>query len=79
MSASAFYVRGPQHEHVFTADTDWCTSCREHHSPSNVTSWHIEMEGDVDTMLCGIKIGLDTGEVRESQPRDLCPDCARQR
>lgn len=76
-----WYVRGPDDTHSYdlsVADAPsgqaFCTTCVVVHERPVGGSWHVEGP-EVDTMLCGVRIELDDGEVRVRPAKNICSRC----
>lgn len=76
-----WYVRGTNERHVYDRSDRslgkgraTCSTCRIVHADPVGMNWHVE-GADVDTMLCGLVIETDEGEVRVRPGKNICPEC----
>ena len=80
--APQWYVRGRDDSHDYDAKAEApdghaaCLSCGVVHERPVGKNWHIESP-DVDTMLCGVRIDVDDGEVRVRPAKNICPRCKK--
>ncbi len=72
-----WYVRGTEASHDYedaVGRSALCIKCGIIHARPLGKAWHLEGDS-VDKMVCGVKIDLDDGEVRDEAPRLVCEDC----
>lgn len=75
-----WYVRGTNDRHEYDRagqrgrGESPCLTCRIVHADPVGMNWHVEGP-DVDTMLCGLVIETDEGEVRVRPGKNICPGC----